>query len=324
MDRAQKAEQIKDIRSKFDRMSSAVFIDFTGMTVEEVTKLRDAFRAKAISWVMVGGIFAGLVGAQLVIATKDLWQPYLFAGTYLAQAAVALISAGVLSLVKIPNPTRHAQGDEGRPLSEIARQPRFIAAVACGVASYAMMNMVMTSAPLAMVGCGHSVTDAALGIQWHVFGMYGPSFFTGHLILRFGVLRVTAREQRTGVEASIQMVPSFGLSRDEVRRMMLESIEHAEADYRARTAIDTANKAKAMVSGTRKALALADLPPDQTYSVHKAVAALERLLQGEADADRLKAACDELTKVTATIADDVISTAVALLLTNSVSSAVSP
>ncbi len=71
------------------------------------------------------------------------------------------------------------------------RAPRFIVAVACGVASYAMMNMVMTSAPLAMVGCGHSVTDAALGIQWHVLAMYAPSFFTGSLIARFGVERIT-------------------------------------------------------------------------------------------------------------------------------------
>jgi len=73
----------------------------------------------------------------------------------------------------------------------IVRQPRFLVAVACGVASYAMMNMVMTSAPLAMVGCGHSVTDAALGIQWHVLAMYAPSFFTGGLIARFGVERIT-------------------------------------------------------------------------------------------------------------------------------------
>jgi MFS family permease len=75
---------------------------------------------------------------------------------------------------------------------EIARQPRFVVAAACGMASYGMMNMVMTSAPLAMVDCGHSVTDAALGIQWHVLAMYAPSFITGSLIARFGVERITA------------------------------------------------------------------------------------------------------------------------------------
>jgi len=121
---------------------------------------------------------------------------------------------------------------------------------------------------------------------------------------------VTAREQRTGAEASIQIVPSFGLSRDEVRRMMLESIEHAEADYKAREAIEVRYKAEAMVRGTQKVMQMAELPPDQTYAVTKALKALGKLLAANADAAALKAGCDELTKVTATIADDVISSAV--------------
>jgi len=150
----------------------------------------DTFRPKAISWVMVGGIFAGLFGSQLVIATKDLWQPYLFAGSFIAQAVVALVSAAVLVMVKIPMLPAHIAANPGRPISEIARQPRFIAAVACGVGSYSMMNMVMTSAPLAMVDCNHSISDAALGIQWHILGMFVPSLFTGSLILRFGVERI--------------------------------------------------------------------------------------------------------------------------------------
>ena len=150
----------------------------------------DQFRPKAISWVMVGGIFAAIFGPQLVIWTKDIWQPYLFAGTYLAQAAVAIVSAAVLVLVKIPTPPPRTAANAGRPLSELARQPRFIAAVACGVASYSMMNMVMTSAPLAMVECNHSVADATLGIQWHVLGMFVPSLITGSLILRVGVERM--------------------------------------------------------------------------------------------------------------------------------------
>ncbi len=150
------------------------------------------FRAKAISWVLVGGIFAAIVGPQLVIATKDLWQPYLFAATYLAQSAIAVVSAGVLMLLDIPKPPRLARHERGRPLGEILRQPRFAVAVACGVASFAMMNMVMTSAPLAMVQCDHSVAEATLGLQWHVLGMYVPSLFTGHLIARFGTGRVMA------------------------------------------------------------------------------------------------------------------------------------
>jgi MFS family permease len=150
----------------------------------------DAFRPKAISWVLAGGVFAGILGPQLVIGTKDWWAPYLFAATYLVQAVVALLAGCVLVFLKIPKPPAVHPDGNGRPLWQIARQPRFSVAVACGVASYAMMNMVMTSAPLAMVECNHSVSDAALGLQWHVIGMYGPSFFTGSLILRFGVERV--------------------------------------------------------------------------------------------------------------------------------------
>jgi predicted MFS family arabinose efflux permease len=150
----------------------------------------ERFRPKAISWVLIGGIFAGAVGPQLVIVTKDLWQPYLFAASFLAQAAAAVLAAGVLSLLDIPAPPRVAAGGRGRPFGEILRQPRFVVAVACGVASYAMMNMVMTSSPLAMVECNHSVTNATLGLQWHVMAMFIPSLFTGSLIARLGVERI--------------------------------------------------------------------------------------------------------------------------------------
>ena len=151
----------------------------------------EAFRPKAISWVLFGGVVAALVGAQLVIATQNLWPPYLFAATYLGQSALALISAGVLMFVNIPKPPPRSSAGEGRSLAEIAKQPRFVVAVACGVAAYSMMNLMMTSAPLAMVMCNHSVTDATLGLQWHVLGMYAPSFATGALISRFGLQRIT-------------------------------------------------------------------------------------------------------------------------------------
>jgi len=151
----------------------------------------DEFRPKAISWVLFGGILAGVVGAQLVIATQNLWPPYLFAATYIGQSALALVAGGVLMFVNIPKPPPRSLVGDGRPLSEIAREPRFIVAVACGVAAYSMMNLVMTSAPLAMVMCNHSITDATLGLQWHVLGMYAPSFITGALINRFGLERIT-------------------------------------------------------------------------------------------------------------------------------------
>jgi hypothetical protein len=138
----------------------------------------DAYRPKVVSWVLAGGVFAAVLGPQLVIFTKDLLSPHLFAASYLGQSVCALAAAIVLQFVKVP-PLGPVPHNGARPLGEIVRSARFIVAVACGIASYGMMNMVMTSAPLAMVGCGHSVTDAALGIQWHVLAMYAPSFVTG-------------------------------------------------------------------------------------------------------------------------------------------------
>src|ERR1700710_700333 len=150
-----------------------------------------AYRPKAVSWVMAGGVFAGVLGPQLVQWTMDIWPPYLFAASFAAQAVVALIAMAVLAGVDAPKP---APSDlhGGRPLFMIARQPRFIAAALCGVISYPMMNLVMTSAPLAMKMCGLSVSDSNFGIQWHIVAMYGPSFFTGSLIARFGAPKIVA------------------------------------------------------------------------------------------------------------------------------------
>jgi len=150
------------------------------------------FRPKAVAWVLAGGIFAAVIGSQLVIFTKDAWAPYLFAGTFLAQSACAVLAAGVLAMLKIPRPPVSHSLIDGRPLSAIVAQPKFIIAVVCGLASYSMMNMQMTSAPLAMVMCNHTVGEAALGIQWHVIGMYATSFITGSLIARFGVRAMMA------------------------------------------------------------------------------------------------------------------------------------
>jgi MFS family permease len=121
-------------------------------------------------------------------------MPHLFAATFIAQSLLAVVAGLVLTQLKSPPPMPRGERrlNPGRPLSEIARQPLFIAAVACGVVSYVIMNLVMTSAPIAMVGCGHSVTQSTLGIQWHVLGMYAPSFITGSLIVRFGVFRIIA------------------------------------------------------------------------------------------------------------------------------------
>jgi MFS family permease len=150
-----------------------------------------AFRPKAVSWVMAGGVFAGVLGPQLVQWTMDIWPPYLFAFSFVVQAAVALVAMAILAGVDAPKPAP-ADLHGGRPLLQIVQQPRFIAAALCGVISYPMMNLVMTSAPLAMKLCGLSVSDSNFGIQWHIVAMYGPSFFTGSLIARFGAPKIVA------------------------------------------------------------------------------------------------------------------------------------
>jgi MFS family permease len=150
-----------------------------------------AYRPKAVSWVMAGGVFAGVFGPQLVQWTMDVWPPYLFAFSFVVQAAVAVVAMAILAGVDAPKPAP-ADLHGGRPLLRIARQPRFIAAALCGVIAYPMMNLVMTSAPLAMQMCGLTVSDSNFGIQWHIVAMYGPSFFTGALIARFGAPKVVA------------------------------------------------------------------------------------------------------------------------------------
>lgn len=150
-----------------------------------------AFRPKAVSWVMAGGVFAGLLGPQLVQWTMDIWQPYLFAFSFLAQAVVAVIAMAIVAGVDLPRPAP-ADLHGGRPLAEIVKQPRFIAAALCGIIAYPVMNLVMTSAPLAMKMCGLAVSDSNFGLQWHIVAMYGPSFFTGSLIARFGAPVIVA------------------------------------------------------------------------------------------------------------------------------------
>jgi len=150
-------------------------------------------KAKAISWVMVGGLAAAIIGPQLVIWTRDAFPGTPFAGSFLSQAVLATLAIPVLLLLRTPRSVAGGtRPDTGRPLAQILLSPRYMLAVAAGVVSYGLMTFVMTAAPIAMVGHGHSVDHAALGIQWHVLAMFGPSFVTGYLMTRFGKERVTA------------------------------------------------------------------------------------------------------------------------------------
>ncbi len=141
------------------------------------------------SWAVA--CWPGCSARSLSFSPRDIGAPYLFAASYLTQTVVAFVAAILLLFLRIPVPPRvNLTADHGRPLPEIFRQPRLIVAVVCGVVSYSMMNMLMTSAPVAMVDCFHFHTDAMLGVQWHVVAMFAPSFFTGSLITRYGVNRI--------------------------------------------------------------------------------------------------------------------------------------
>ena len=149
-------------------------------------------QAKAISRIMVGGLIADIIGPQVVIWTRDALPATPFAGSFYSQAALAALALPILLLLRLPAPQKQAIAGTARPLKAIAATPQFIEAAAAGVVSYGLMAFLMTAAPMAMVGCGHSVGEAALGIQWHVLAMFGPSFFTGRLIGRFGQRKITA------------------------------------------------------------------------------------------------------------------------------------
>ena len=149
-------------------------------------------QAKAISRIMVGGLIAAIIGPQVVIWTRDALPATPFAGSFYSQAALAALAFPILLLLRLPAPQKQAIVGTARPLKAIAATPQFIEAAAAGVVSYGLMAFLMTAAPMAMVGCGHCVGEAALGIQWHVLAMFGPSFFTGRLIGRFGQRKITA------------------------------------------------------------------------------------------------------------------------------------
>jgi predicted MFS family arabinose efflux permease len=146
-------------------------------------------RANAISLVLAGGLVGGILGPTASRYTVDLVGPK-FMGAYLALIGFALATMLLLRLVRIPTPSAAERAGSGRPLAEIAVQPKFVVAVLCGAVSYGVMNFLMTSTPIAMQVCGHPFGDAAFVISSHVVAMFAPSFFTGRLIRRFGLLPI--------------------------------------------------------------------------------------------------------------------------------------
>ena len=148
------------------------------------------FKSKAISLVLAGGIVGGILGPETSKISKDFFVQAAFAGSYLSLGVFCLLAIGLILLIDIPPLTVAERKESGRPLTAIARQPAFLVAVLSAVVGYGVMNLLMTATPLAMVACQHPFSDAAFVIQWHVIAMFAPSFFTGTLIKRFGVVNV--------------------------------------------------------------------------------------------------------------------------------------
>jgi len=156
----------------------------------------EAFRPKAISYVMAGGLAAAIIGPQMVKATNGIVESgdanvSAFMGAYIFVFLLNVVGSLIFLFINIPAP---AAPDENAPAArsriELLKTPRIAVAMICGMVSYALMNLVMTSTPLAVVGCGYTTNNAADIVSGHVLAMFIPSFFTGHLIARFGVEKI--------------------------------------------------------------------------------------------------------------------------------------
>lgn len=150
-------------------------------------------RSRAISTVLTGGVAAAILGPFLAVKGSDLFV-YSFAGSYILMALLSISILPVLAIVRLdlerPGIERERTDQDVRSLSVIARQPVFLVAALGAMLGYGAMNLIMVSTPTAMIACGFVMADAASVIQWHVLGMYLPSFFSGHLIRRFGATRI--------------------------------------------------------------------------------------------------------------------------------------
>ena len=147
-----------------------------------------SLKSRAISWVLFGGVLAGFIGPQLSALSKDWIAGHAFTGTYLALAGLGVLAILVLSLTRLaPTVSRAEERRAGRSFAALLAAPDVVIPMAGAAVSYALMVLMMVAAPLAMVyACGHSAEDAAFAIQWHIVGMYAPSFVTGAIVARLG------------------------------------------------------------------------------------------------------------------------------------------
>jgi len=166
------------------------FANFYRFTAADIVDKED--KSRAISFVMAGGVLAAIIGPNLANLTREMITGAAFAGSYASIILLYVLSFVLINFLDLPHKAQQKQKDSGesRALGLIIKQPRFIIAVISGMLGYATMTLVMTATPLAMQHHQHVYSDTAFVIQWHVLGMFAPSFFTGHLIKRFGLLTV--------------------------------------------------------------------------------------------------------------------------------------
>ncbi|MEE9322628.1 MAG: MFS transporter [Granulosicoccus sp.] len=176
----------------------AAFANYYRFTAAEVVS--DSAKSRAIAMVMAGGVIAAFIGPNLANWSSELFSARAFAGPFAILIGVYLISMLTISLAELPAaPKRVASASSGRPLATIMLQPVFVVAVICQMLGYGAMNLVMSSTPLAMNLHAYGLGATALVIQWHVVAMFAPSFFTGHLISRFGVVPILASGVLLGI-----------------------------------------------------------------------------------------------------------------------------
>ena len=170
-----------------------------------------SFKPRAISLCLAGGVVGAFFGPEIAKIGRDLFEPIIYAGCYLAVAVLTFSTIGAVAFVKSPLRRAEANSQPQRPLTEIISHPNAIAAMVCAAIGYGVMILLMTSTPLAMQHDGHSFDDSAFVIQWHALAMFGPSFFTGSLIARLGPKRILL----AGLGLKIACL-SFGLTGDGV------------------------------------------------------------------------------------------------------------
>ncbi len=171
-------------------MFGAHSIVINQMRFAAVEAASPGYQANAISFVMIGGVIAAVMGPMLATASKDWLSPVSFAGVYLAVMLLMIVALIIIQFTNIPKPKPEGEVGDVRSLPELVLRPRFLIAMISAMVGYAVMNFMMVPTPLAMAGCGFESADSNSVVSLHVLGMFAPSFFTGRLIQRFGVERI--------------------------------------------------------------------------------------------------------------------------------------